>query len=38
MSVVLGESPTAFRDLDAGTLLPPNVSGLLRSGSDCRAI
>jgi NTE family protein len=32
MSVVLGESPTAFRDLDAGTLLPPNVSGLLRSG------
>jgi NTE family protein len=31
MQVVLGERPTAFRDLDAGTLLPLNVSGLLRS-------
>ncbi|MGA3361982.1 MAG: patatin-like phospholipase family protein [Solirubrobacteraceae bacterium] len=31
MQVVLGERPTAFRDLDAGTLLPLNVSGLVRS-------
>jgi len=32
MAVVLGEGPVAFRDLDAGTLLPPNLPGLLRSG------
>jgi len=31
MQVVLGESPAAFRDLDAGMLLPPNLPGLLRS-------
>ena len=32
MQVVLGERPAAFRDLDAGMLLPPNLPGLLRSG------
>jgi predicted acylesterase/phospholipase RssA len=31
MRVVLGERAASFRDLDAGTLLPPNVAGLLRS-------
>jgi len=32
MQVVLGERPAAFRDLDAATLLPPNLPGILRSG------
>jgi len=32
MRVVLGERPASFRDLDARTLLPPNLPGLLRSG------
>ena len=32
MRVVLGERPAAFHELDAGTLLQPNLPGLLRSG------
>ena len=32
MGVVLGEHPSAFHELDAGMLLPPNLPGLLRSG------
>ena len=32
MRAVLGERPAAFRELDARTLLQPNLPGLLRSG------
>jgi predicted acylesterase/phospholipase RssA len=34
MRAVLGERPAAFRELDARTLLQPNLPGLLRSGGS----